>query len=457
MTRRPLVRAAVPAAVFLYLAFVRTRGISETFWFLGDQILYWRIALGSWRDLPIGGGPSSVGGTTLGPAFLWTIWGIRHLVGPWVHNLPHAGGIGIALIQSAADALMLAGIWHRFRSLALALAVTLVVGTAPYDMALSATIWNPPLAVAFVKATIALVLMGGGAASLWWRAGATATALLAVQAHSSAVFVAAPVIASFTAQELLARRWRSAARTAAASAAVIAVLEIPFLLGAVLHPERSTRPGIVVSNVTYTLAHPRAIRPLASFRALSDACQFILLKPWTIGGFALVLAACAVVAGLRVRRDLPVAASTVLPLLFATAGFALWQMPFDIYWFLTVAPCAALTIALALTAWPLTDRWVAPALALAVVAAQPARLADSKTIHRLPEYGPLARGSLELRRRAPQVRRIDVEFPLPPTTDRAFIYQSLGGRIVPDSPYAASIDPAGGITLTMIREGSATH
>jgi hypothetical protein len=55
--------------LFAYLLFIRTRGISQTFWLLGDQMLYWRIALGSWRDLPIGGGPSQVGGTTLGPVF----------------------------------------------------------------------------------------------------------------------------------------------------------------------------------------------------------------------------------------------------------------------------------------------------------------------------------------------------------------------------------------------------
>src|SRR5262245_23843594 len=94
---------AVSLIVFSYLVFIRTRRISQTFWLLGDQILYWRMALGSWRDLPIGGGPSSVGGTTLGPIFLWLLWGIRQIVGPWTYNLPHAGGIGLGILQSIAD------------------------------------------------------------------------------------------------------------------------------------------------------------------------------------------------------------------------------------------------------------------------------------------------------------------------------------------------------------------
>src|SRR4051812_3843218 len=203
---RLVTRAAVPLVLFIYLTFVRTRGISHTFLLLGDQILYWRMALGSWRDLPLGGGPSSVGGTTIGPAFPWVMWAIRHLVGPWTENLPHAGGVGLSVIQSAADACLLAAVWKRFASLTFALAVTLFIATAPFDMALSACIWNPPLAVAFAKSTIALALLSEPGGTIWWSAGATAAAVLAVQVHSSAVFVAAPVIASFTARGLFAPR-----------------------------------------------------------------------------------------------------------------------------------------------------------------------------------------------------------------------------------------------------------
>src|SRR5690349_2105952 len=90
----------VAALVFAFTVFLRTRHITETFELLGDQVLYWNIALRPWRDLPLGGGPSSVGGTTIGPAFIWTMWGIRHVVGPWTSYLPHAGGIGLSVIQS---------------------------------------------------------------------------------------------------------------------------------------------------------------------------------------------------------------------------------------------------------------------------------------------------------------------------------------------------------------------
>jgi len=443
-------RWAVPLIGFLYLTYVRTRGISQTFWLLGDQILYWRIALGSWRELPIGGGPSSVGGTTLGPVFSWVLWGIRHLVGPWTQNLPHAGGIGLAIIQSAADAFLLVSIWRRFGSLALALAVTLLVATAPYDMALTATIWNPPLAVAFVKMAMALALLGDLGGSVWWCAGATAAALLAVQAHSSSVFFAAPVIASFMVRELVARRWSRAFHVAGVSAAVMLLLEVPFLIKLAMQPGMGTSPVFVVKSVSYTLTHPQALRPVQAFHALADACQFILLRPWTFGWFGTLLVACAAATAYRTRRDVIVASSTAVPLVCAVAGFSFWQLPFDHYWFLTIAPSAALTIALALTAWRPAAALMAILLAAIVIVIQPPRLADAMTFHRLPEYAPLARGSREIRRRVSEIRRIDTEFALPPSTDRAFLYEVLGGRVSPDGRLTATIGRNGHVTFAPV-------
>ena len=442
-------RVVVALVVFVYLVVLRTRHISETFWLLGDQILYWKMALGSWRDLSLGGGPSSVGGTTLGPAFVWTMWAVRHAVGPWTDNLPHAGGIGLSIIQSAADAVLCLAIWKRFASPALAVAVTLLVATAPYDMALTATIWNPPLAVAFVKLTLALVLLGDRNASVWWGVGATATAILAVQTHSSAVFVAAPAIVSVTARELLAHRRRRALVCACASAAVIVLLETPFLLDLAMHPRKETSPAVVARNVAYTIAHPDALRPAAAFRAMAAACGFILLRPWTFAWFGPLLATCAALAAFRTRHDVALLGITVAPLLGAVAGFSFWQQAFDHYWFLTVAPSAALTVALALTAWPPFAPVTASLLAIIVFAAQPSRFADAMTFHRLPVYGPLVRGSKDVRRRASEVRSLDVQLALPPSTDPRFVYEILGGRVTPDAPVAATIESTGHVSFAV--------
>lgn len=416
---------------------------------LGDQILYWNIALRPWRDLPLGGGPSSVGGTTLGPAFLWTMWGIRHVIGPWTDYLPHAGGIGLSIIQSAADALLVVAIWKRFGSLALALAVTLFIATSPEEMSLSASIWNPVLAVAFIKMAIAFVLLDVRDRSLRWSAAATAAAVLAVQCHSSAVFLAGPLIASFPVLELLARRRDRAVTYAGAIAAVILVLEAPFLLDLATGAGKRTSPAAVVDSVAFTIGHPGSIRPVAAFHALVDACQAILLRPWTAAWFGMLLVACAAVTAFRMRRQVTLACVSVVPLLAAIAGFAFWQRPFEYYWFLTVMPSVALTIGMALTAWRPAAWLAAAALAILVVAAQPARYAESRTIYRMPEYGALRRGSQEIRRRVTEIRRIDIEFTVPPSTNTYFIYETvLGGRVTPAAPFTATIERTGRVRFT---------
>jgi hypothetical protein len=454
LDRLPRARIIVPLVVFLYLAIIRTWNITQTFSMLGDQILYWRIALRPWRDLPLGGGPSSVGGTTLGPAFMWTVWIIRHVVGPWTQNLPHAGGIGLSLIQSAADVLLLAAIWKRFGSLALAVAVTLAVATAPEELSLSATIWNPPLALAFIKMTMALVLLGDRRSrSVWWAAGATVTAVLAVQCHSSAVFFAVPVVASFIIRELLAGRRDRALRCAAATGIVVLLLEAPFLADLALHGGKRTSPTVVMANVSSTLQNPGTLRPVAAFHALADACSAILLSPWSFAWFGTLLAACAIVTAFRTRHDVTLPCVTIVPLLAAVGAFSFWQLTFEHYWFLTLVPSAALTIGLALTTWRPAAPLVATSLVLLIVAAQPSRFDYAATINRLPEYGALVSGSRDIRRRVAEVRGIETEFSLPASTDRNFVYEVLGGRVTQTARYAATIERTGHVRFTPVADG----
>ena len=429
-------RAVVALAVFAYLLAARTWNITEIFGLLGDQVLYWNLALRPWYEQPFGGGPSSVGGTTIGPAFIWTMWGIRNVVGPWAGNLPHAGGIGLSIIQSAADAALVVAIWNRFGSLALALAVTLLIATAPQDMSLSASIWNPPLAVAFVKISIAFSLVDE-VKSLWGVAAATAAALLAVQTHSSAIFFAAPAILALTGREIVAGRRTRALHVTCISAAVVLLLETPYLLDFAINRDRQTSPAVVVANVSQTIEHPETLRPRAAFNALVTAWQAILIQPWTFGQSGIVLIACAIAAAaaIRTRHDLALACITIVPLLGAVAGFSFWQGVFEFYWFMTLMPSTALTVALALTAWKPATPMVAGVLLLMVLAAQPARLAYSQRINRLPTYGALVRGSEEIRRRADEIRSIDIEFAVEPSTNTHFVYERvLGGRVTPTAP-----------------------
>jgi hypothetical protein len=227
------------------------------------------------------------------------------------------------------------------------------------------------------------------------------------------------------------------------SAAVILVLELPFLLNLVTHPGEGTSPVLVVNSVSYTLTHPQALRPVAAFRGLVAGCQYILVRPWTFSWLGTLLMACAVVTAYRTRRDLTLACLTVGALIATVAGFSFWQLSYDYYWFLTIAPSAVLTIALALTAWRPAAPLVAVLLAAFVIWALPSRVADAMTLNRVPEYAALVRGSQEIRRQASQVRGIDADFALYPSTDPNFLYEVLGGRISQDASFTATIDRTG--------------
>jgi hypothetical protein len=251
------------------------------------------------------------------------------------------------------------------------------------------------------------------------------------------------------AREVLSGRRSRALPLAVVSALVVLALETPYLLDMALHTDRQTAPGTVVGSVTNTLRHPETIRPVAAFRALVAACQAILVAPWTMAWLGTLLVVSAALAAHRARHDIALAGVTTLPLLAVVAGFSLWQANFEYYWFMTLMPSAALTVGLALTAWRPGAPLVAAALVLAVVAAQPSRFTYSRAINRLPEYGALVRGSEEIRRRLPEVRGIDIEFTVPPSTNTHYLYETiLGGRVTPTAAFTATIERSGRVRFT---------
>jgi hypothetical protein len=237
---------------------------------------------------------------------------------------------------------------------------------------------------------------------------------------------------------------------------VIALLELPFLINLVIHRGSGVAPVVVVDNLSYAVAHPQVIRPVASFRALANACAFILLRPWTFAWTGTALLLGSLLTAWRLRSELVLLCAIVVPLICTVAGFSFWQRPYDSYWYLTIAPLAALTVALALTAWRRAASVVAAGLAVVAIAAQPARLADAMTIHRLPQYEPLARGSRAIRRYTTDVRSIRTEFALPDSTDRTFLFRVLGGRVRPEAQYHATIGPTGAVTFTPVSGRAAT-
>lgn len=434
-------------ALFAYLTFARVHESSTSFHLLRDQIRDWRIALGSFSSLPLIGPQSTAGGSSLGPIYYWVLWAGRCLIGPWTSNLPHGGAYGIALLQGAADLWLFDTIRRRTSSIWVALAAVLLVSTNPHELAMSSTIWNPAVSVAFAKLAVASRLRHDDKASLWWTAVTTACLCFAVQAHSAAIFVAIPVAASYVIADLIAGRIRRSLEQVRTIVEVIAVLQIPFFLNLLSQPAE-VLPNRAIAGASSLLAG-EGLRWSDSFAALAQTLASILFAPWAMfKTSAAVLTICALVTAVRGRRDMALLSASIAPLVLAVAGLALWQGNYDSYWYVPFAPSAAVTIALALTWW--RPSMAGAIVVLALLVAQPARLAASHFEYRMKEYGPLLRGTERIVKQTKVLRRLETTFPMPPFSDETFLFSVLGGQLRDDAEFDAKIDETGDVQFTRV-------
>ncbi len=440
----PRARVAVAAAFFAYVVLIRTYDITNTFLMLGEQTRDWTIALGGWRDIPLTGTPSTAGGRGFGPVYYWILWLGRHLVGPFTSNLPHAGGITVALLQSAADTWLFIALWRRVH-ITLALAMCLFIASAPFDISISAVIWNPPVSAALVKMATALALGLGEKPSHARVAATAALAWLAVQAHLSAIFVGAPLLAALVAQPLMSRQWRRARVLAALIVGVVLVLQIPYVISHIREPEAAIGPAGALNS----MAQAESIQIVRSYRAVVNTTGELLVRRMDAWKFQLPVLAAALVVLIRWRKDLLLLAVSVGPIITATSLFATWTRPYDSYWFLTATTAMVITfgIAIAAVAPPAARRWTGAVLLAVVAVLQPTRIEQAKTFFSYPQYRAMRLGSIELARRAPALRDIRVNFAgAHPTMDKYFIYRILGGRIEPGAPIAF-IDEGGHVRV----------
>lgn len=440
----PRARVTVAVAFFAYVVLIRTYDITHTFLMLGEQARDWTIALGGWQAIPLTGAPSTAGGRGFGPVYYWILWLGRHLIGPFTDNLPHAGGMTVALVQSVADTWLLVALWRRV-PFALALAMCLLIASAPFDVGLSAVIWNPPVSAALVKMAIAQMITLGASPPMWRIAATAATAWLAVQAHSSAVFVAAPLLAALVLQPVLARQWQRAIRIGALAVAVVAVLQIPYAVSQFRAPESRVGPALVLDS----LVNPATLDVGKSFSTVVNTTGDLVVHRLGQWQFQWVTLAAALIVAWRWRREADLLAVSAGALAAATLLFSTWTRPYDSYWFLTLTSSMVLTFGLAVAAIPHARSVQGAGIALlaAVVLWQPARIAESRGFFKYPEYHAMVIGSRELARVAPVLRDIRVTFDVHPTMDKYFMYGILGGRIAADARQLAFIYPDGHVTL----------
>lgn len=424
-------------ALFVYLFLARVFDSHHSFLLLRDQMRDWRIAMGSFGSLPLTGTQSTAGGASLGPVYYWVLWLSRVVFGPWVDNLPHAGAWGIALLQSTADLFLLHAVRSRTGSTWIGVAVVLLAATTAHDLAISATIWNPAVSVAFVKFALAIRLTCDARRSLWWTVAGTACSWLAVQAHSAAVFITAPLVASWVFDDLRRARYRRAAEQVRTIAEVLVLLQLPFLV----HLLTTTAEAVPTRALAGAAAG--SYRLADSTRAMLYFLASILSAPWRAAWWPTLLVLAAGVATFRWRRSVPVLACTAGPLMVTAAGFGLWQGNYDEYWYLPLAPCAALTAVLALTAW--RPQVTGVALSVALLLIQPGRIQASLHWYRMPEYQAIVDGARAILRQTHELRRLETTFRMPPFSHVAFPYETMGGRFRDDAGFDAIIAKDGSV------------
>ena len=438
-------RTAVAIALFAYVLYIRIYDIADTFLMLGEQTRDWTIALGGITELPLTGAPSTAGGRGFGPVYYWILWLGRHLVGPFSDSLPHAGGITVALLQSSADAWLLLALWRRVGPF-LALAMCLTIASAPFDIAISSVIWNPPVAAALIKMATAMALDLGDTPPRWKVVATAALAWCAVQAHLSAIFVAAPLLAGLAARPLLNKKWREAGIVVATVAGVVVALQIPYFIAIARDPAAPVGPTNAISN----MANAQAFRLDRSYNAVVNGAGDLLVRQFDSWRFQIPTLIAAMIVLFKWRREVMLLAVSVGAMAGATILFATWTRGYDSYWFLTLTTAMVLIYGMAVAAIPFRPavQGIGVVLLAGILAIQPMRIDQSTVFFKYPHYRTMRLASYELAARHPVLRDIRVNFEgVHPTMDKYIIYRILGGRIDPSAPQQAFVNGDGSVRV----------
>ncbi len=440
-------RITIAVVLFAYVLWMRTFDVATTFLMLGEQARDWAIALGGITDLPLLGAPSTAGGRGLGPAYYWTLWLGRMLLGPFMDNLPHAGGVIVALLQSIGDVWLFIALSRRMHW-GLAAATCLLLASGPFDIAISSVIWNPPVADAFLKMAIASALSLDTPIPAWQIARTTALAWLAVQCHLSAAFPAAALVAGMLMQSFSERSTnvlRAFSVRSAVVLAVVLVLQVPFLIAVFTQPGSPAGPSAAIANIT----SGQAFRPFFGLDTVTGVAGNLFLPMSETFKFWIPTVICGAIVIVRYRRDLIVIGASIGGIVVASLVFSTWTRSYDGYWFLAMTSGLALTFAFTIAAIPSARavQWTGVALLAWFATWQPSRIDSSKRYFEYPQYGTMVRGSRALVARAPVVRDVRVSFEVHPTMDRQFVYKILGGRVESTARYTATINADGSVRL----------
>jgi hypothetical protein len=449
------------AALAVGTLWLRTSNVSQEMWLLADQIRDWRIALLPWRELPGHGPPTIAGGYTFGPIFYWMLWTYARIGGTFADALPHTAVAVQAVVSGLIDLVLCAALYRRLRTWSVAIAVLLWQVSAPIDLVVARTLWNPNQALDFGKLAIAIVLWGPADLTTARRMVIAGTAVLSTHAHWSGLPLTVSILGWLIARAVCEER-RVGVRGLMEIVAVLFVLQLPAFLNGSITSMWPRLGADAVASVTIGGVMQR----------LHDASYVMAnsIERFLVGGigpqpFAILLVA-SLLATRRLRHEWDLAAITIAPLIAVLLLVLTWPGRIEDYWFRVVAPSAALLLVFGVIE---VSRWIgaAPAqagvvlLAVAVILL-PYRIRAASQLGRLPAYGPLVRASRALAASAVRVR--DVAAPwypgviegipiggfIPNTSNQAAaaaVYESVAGPLDPSARESAVLHEDGTFEL----------
>jgi hypothetical protein len=228
-------------------------------------------------------------------------------------------------------------------------------------------------------------------------------------------------------------------------AAVIGLLQIPYVIAIVREPGAPLGPTNAISNMANT-----AFRIDRSFTSIVNVTGELLVRQFDAWRFQIPTLVAAIIVVIKWRRDVILLAVSVGGLAGATALFATWTRGYDSYWFLTLTTAMVLTFGTAIAAIPYRPAvaWTGAALLAAILVLQPSRIEQSKAFFKYPAYRTMRIASYQLAAQYPVLRDIRMNFDgVHPTMDKYIIYRILGGRIDPAAPQQAYVNGDGSVRI----------
>ena len=448
----------LPLLVVVYAFVFRTYDISQHFWFQGDQQRDWSLVQEDFLSLPIIGTPIATGGVSFGPIFYWILWGFRQVLVPVFGNLPHVGAIGLVIFRVMADGVLVFALLRRQLPMMAVAGFMLLLTSSPFEGALSATIWNPVLAVTLANISIAVLLLSPQRRgfSLIRIAVMTGTSWLAVQAHTPAIFLAGAVViyTVWAGDCWTEHRWKARLYATGVAMGIVAVLQIPYAVH-VFGQMDMDRESVLMKTGSLVWENLNTMGLWGSLSFLIQATERIVLLPTIVPALGIVFVLGVGFTGYTYRRDLDFIAVSILPVGLAWIGYAVVPYKGDVYWLLSLIfplSFALLGGIMGMSGAYEGNKKVASSLgfphyrSLAAVTivgivlfgliTQPVRWVAFDNLFKAPQYGPVVAGVQSVLKSGRPISSFRGADAAAIAMNPELLYRLLGGTIAPQAGQA---------------------